>query len=50
MDWIEVRRAKRKDEKEKEKKKYIEQGRKEVLDQLKAKGVDLNKIESKPQK
>ena len=53
MDWIEVRRAKRKDEKEQREAKLRAEGkaegRQELLKELEAKGVDVSKIESKPQ-
>ena len=49
MEWVAIRRERRKDkERERDAKKRAE-GRQELLEELKAKGVDISKVESKPQ-
>ena len=57
MEWAAVRREEREYEKKKREAelraegeaKGIEKGRQELLEELKAKGVDISKIDSKPQ-
>ncbi len=53
MEWAAVRRERREYEKEQREAKLRAQGkaegRQELLEELKAKGVDTSKIDSKPQ-
>ena len=49
MEWATVKRERREHEKKEREAKLRAEGRQELLKELKAKGVDISKIESKPQ-
>ena len=49
MEWATIRRERREFEKKQRAEKLRAEGRREVIEELKASGVDVSKIESKPQ-